>query len=333
MKIHCFDEDNLPDKEILEGLVGFEASFTYPLGQDQTFTISHAPEYLRFYQSMGESVCFVAQSDKTGAILGTVSAVLRSVTCPAAAGQVAHSKLAVYIGDLKLAASARKGFALLRLARAVESWVLARTDCAYSVVMDGTELTPPTYTGRAGIDAFSDVGRITVYFVDLCHATPIATADAVSQVDSEAADALFAALTGSCGHVSGGNPATRSELAPVWLASTDKQACGRLEDTIRAKKLMLGDAQYLKAAHLGDFAFATIDSGVQVLNASLNKAGELGYEYLIFAVDSQYAASFDLALSGRSTYSKGGATVFATDKLLPGGSNQSGAWIINTAEI
>ncbi len=333
MKIHGFDKNNLPDKEILDGLVGFEASFTYPLGQDHTFSISHAPDYLRFYQSLGESVCFVAQSDKNGAILGTVSAAMRSVTGPALPGQEVHSKPAVYIGDLKLAASARKGFALLRLARAVESWVLARTDCAYSVVMDGTELTPPTYTGRAGIDAFNDVGRITVYFVDLCHAVPEALPDAVSQLDNANANALFAALTGSCGHVCGGNSATRSELVPVWLASADKQACGRLEDTLRAKKLMLGDAQYLKAAHLVDFTFAAIDSGMQVVNAALHKASELAYEYLIFAVDSKHAASFDLALSSGSVYSKGGATVFATEKLLPGGSRQSGSWIINTAEV
>ncbi|HVR73336.1 MAG TPA: hypothetical protein VMT52_03355 [Planctomycetota bacterium] len=86
-------------------LKAFEAGFTYPLGKNQTFHISHGDDYSRFYRSMGEAVCFVAEEG--GSIVGTVSAAMCRLVLPAE-----DEKMVAYVGDLKLASEARGGVVL-----------------------------------------------------------------------------------------------------------------------------------------------------------------------------------------------------------------------------
>src|SRR5688500_3897167 len=63
-----------PPPELARALAGFESEFTYPLGPDSFFHISHGDDYPRFFRAMGEAACFVAQRRGDGTITGTLGA-------------------------------------------------------------------------------------------------------------------------------------------------------------------------------------------------------------------------------------------------------------------
>ena len=115
-------------------------------------------------------------------------------------------------------------------------------------------------------------------------------------------------------------------MAPQWLVSADGHACGRLEDTVRAKRLRLVSGGDMNSAHLSCFAYRTLDAGLRLLKAALSRAAQAGYPLLFVAVAPADAAGF-CARVGAQLRSCAGATVFATAAKMPG------QWIINTAEI
>jgi hypothetical protein len=142
-----------PDADLAAELSEFERQFRYPLDRGW-FRIDHGDDYNRFYRCLGEAVYVVARDD--AGITGVCSAARRQVHRPGESSQSA-----LYLGDLKLAARARGGLTLLRLAKAVrDSFPEAR--CAYSVVMNGTSRTPAQYTGRAGLPEFRPVGEVLI---------------------------------------------------------------------------------------------------------------------------------------------------------------------------
>jgi hypothetical protein len=307
----------------------FEESFTYPLGAAMRFSISHGADYCRFYSSMGDSATFV--SEHQGAVLGTVSVAVRNVSL---AGRRVRS---AYVGDLKLLPAARKGFSLLRLAGAAEAWVRTThrdVDSAFAVVMDGTEFTPDVYTGRAGIPALTAVGHLSVFCLNLTaasaeHAAPAAQAEVSPGGDKFAA--AFAALSRGSRVIESGDATVRSGMTPQYLVAADGTACGCLEDTYEAKKLLLDSGGFFKAAHLARFAFASPQAGLDLVRTALSEAQSRGYEYLFFGVDTSLAPAFEQELGRSLNGSVGGATIFASEKLAA--ANSSSPWIMSTSEV
>ena len=57
-----------PTPELARALATFEEQFTYPLGPDRWFRISHGDDYPRFFRAIGEAACFVAERD--GRVVG-----------------------------------------------------------------------------------------------------------------------------------------------------------------------------------------------------------------------------------------------------------------------
>ena len=41
-----------PDKELVDALDAFERGFTYPLGNDRRFRITHGEDYSRFFRAI-----------------------------------------------------------------------------------------------------------------------------------------------------------------------------------------------------------------------------------------------------------------------------------------
>jgi hypothetical protein len=230
---------------------------------------------------------------------------------------------AVYLGDLKVDPQARGGRALPRLADAALHWVAGRATCAFSVVMDGTPVTPTRYTGRLGIPPFQKLAEIIVLRIGTSNDRRSESATGVDDATGAACYARFSAGRYACPC---GFPVERSMLPPVWLMTPGGGACGQLEDTRRAKRLIADDGVEMQSAHLSYFAYHDVAAGVQVIRPALVHAADHGLPAMFVAVPSADAPAFLDALSGTDVVAAP-ATVFGTG-LEPGA-----LWNINTAEI
>jgi hypothetical protein len=306
-----------PPDELARSLTRFEAQFTYPLGPGRSFRIAHGEDYPRFFRAMGEAACFVAE--RQGEVLGTCGAALRQLLLPAG-----HERLVIYLGDLKIALAARGGRALVRLAGAVRQWAGSRAAAAFAVVMDGTRATPLRYTGRLGVPPFRELGKVVVLRVPTA-GEETSSNNRLAATEAQV-DACYRRLSAGWYACPGGNPAERSEAAPQWLVAPDGRACGRLEDTRRAKRLIADDGTEMRSAHLSCFAFQDPGAGADLLRDALRRAAGQGLPALFVAVVPPDAEAIGRHLGGREVVAAP-ATIYGTG-LEPGP-----LWNINTAEI
>src|SRR5262249_52747951 len=179
------------------------------------------------------------------------------------------------------APSARHGWVLPRLAQAVGRWAEGRASAAFAVVMDGTRATPPDYTGRIGIPPFSQLGKVMVL--------RIPTADSPSnheqrwEVDEGSGSACYTRLSAGRYASLEGFPAERSWPEPLWLMEPAGRACGRLEDTQRAKRLIADDGVEMRSAHLSCFAWRDLAAGVELLQIARRRGASRGFPALFVA--------------------------------------------------
>src|SRR5262249_22132357 len=145
-----------PVAHLAQAVDAFEEGFTYPLGPGRTFRISHGDDYPRFFRSMGRAAVFVAERE--GEVLGVLAVALRRLLLPD--GQ---ERTVAYLGDVKVAPSARRSTVFFRLAGAAREWAGADASAAFGVVMDGTPVTPDRYTGRLGLPRFEVLGKVLVW--------------------------------------------------------------------------------------------------------------------------------------------------------------------------
>lgn len=307
-----------PPPELARALERFEHQFTYPLGPGRCFRISHGDDYPRFFRAMGEAVCFLAL--RTSRVLGVIGAALRNVLLPNGT-----QRRTVYVGDLKIDPSVRGGLTLPRLAAALKEWVGTRATAAFSVVMDGTPMTPTRYTGRCGIPQFQELGKIAVLRLS-APLTPTVDPDPTWRTTADLGGTCYMHLCAGRYACLGGFPAERSEIAPLWLMGKNSQACGRLEDTRRAKRLIADDGVEMRSAHLSCFAYQNVSAGASLVREALTHAARLGFPSLFVAVAAPEAEPFCLALK-ETDIVVAPATVFGAG-LEPGP-----LWNINTAEI
>lgn len=315
MKIREIDS---PENPLNLALARFESQFAYPLGNGRSFRISHGDDYTRFYRSIGDAVCFVAE--ERGEILGTISSAIRPLLFP---DRNVHAVL--YLGDVKVARGV-PGRTLLSLCDAMNQWAKTRTRFAYGIVMDGTRATPVRYTGRLGIPAFHEIAKIVVLrfevgdALDFRNDSPhveLTTGDAVNDRFIRFSAGRFAGLSE--------DPQLRSEMAPVFLIDSHGAACGRLEDTRQAKRLWGYDGQELSSAHLSSFAYENPAAGLRLVEAALDRAVGHGFPALFVSVPAPDAQYFASAVAYKVTAAP--ATVYGFN-LEPGG-----FWNVNTAEI
>jgi hypothetical protein len=303
--------------DIAEPFDRFEAEFTYPLGPGRTFRISHERDPHRFFAAMGEAVSILAEED--GRVVGSGSIASRVLI-----GPDGEERTVAYIGDLKVALSARGGRTLLRLARAIEAWGRQRTGSAFSVVMDGTRLTPADYTGRAGIAAFEEIAKAVILRVSAggqrsAGPRPVeATRDDIL--------GIFRRWSRGNAAVLPGEPPRRSVMEPCWLALAGGEACGCVEDTRRAKRLFSEDGSELSSAHLTAFAFAKPRDGAALISAASALARERGFDALFVAASATDAPALGEELAPAEI-------VVAPATIYGAGLWRGRSWNINTSEI
>jgi hypothetical protein len=306
-----------PSPELARALDRFEEQFRYPLGPGRFFRIVHGDDYPRFFRAMGEGVCFVAEREER--VLGVIGAALRILAMPDG-----EERPAVYLGDLKIDPLARSGRTLSRLAGAVRQWVGARAEAAFSVVMDGTPVMPTRYTGRLGIPQFAELGKVMVLRLPTSETRADPGEDWITT--AERGHACYSRLSVGRYASPGGNPAERSEMEPLWLMEPDGHACGRLEDTRRAKRLIADDGVEMQSAHLSCFAYRNLSAGVELLRVALRHAAGRGLPALFVAVAAVEAEAVSQLLAGMDAV-LAPATIYGT------GLKTGPLWNINTAEI
>lgn len=304
-----------PPADLADELARFERQFTYPLGPGRTFRIDHGADYPRFFRAMGPAAVAVARRD--GRVVGTLGVALRGLVEPGGG-----HRAAAYLGDLKIAPAARGGRVLRDLAGAARDWVGPRADAAYAVVMGGTPLAPDRYTGRVGLPAFREVGRVTVLRVAASAAGPPGGEWLAS---AEAARAALPAHVRGRYHASHGSPAERSETPPVGLAAPDGSACGWVEDTLRAKRLVADDGAELRSAHLSGFGYATPAAGAALLRAAAGVAAGRSFPGLFVAVPAEDAGPFRALLAD--------VLLAVAPAAVYGAELEPGPWAVNTSEI
>jgi hypothetical protein len=306
-----------PSPELADALARFEECFRYPLGEGRSFRITHGSDYPRFFRAMGEGICFVAE--RQGKVLGVMGAALRRIGLPGGG-----ERSVVYLGDVKIDPAARGGRTLLRLAQAAMTWASDRTDAAYCVVMDGTAAIPTRYTGRLGIPRFSELGKIMILRLP---ASEFEVTDDHNWLTTEKHGAnCFVRLSADGYACLGGDPVERSATEPVWLMDPDGRACGRLEDTLLAKRLFTNDGSEMRSAHLSSFAYEGVVAGLALLRVALRFAASLGFTKLFTSVPAPDVPAWKEQLKDMEVV-LAPATIFGT------GLDAFHSWNVNSTEI
>lgn len=315
MKIHRISGP--PSASLARALAEFEEPFTYPLGPGKSFRITHGEDYTLFFRVLGDGACFIAEhQSRVAGVLGTA---VRQLQMPDG------TECAVaYLGDLKIAVNARGGTVLVRLARAAEAWLRPRVNAGFCVVMDGTVATPDAYTGRAGIPLFRDLGHLMVF--------RIPRSDEGSkgeprhfQTTQDTGLACYRRLSLGRYACAPGEAEKRSQTRPVWLMNPDGSACGMLEDTRKAKRLITGDGSELLSAHLSCFAYNTVSAGAQLIGIARRQLAGLGFPAMFVAVAQPDAKELRESLPNPE--------ITAAPATVYGAGLQAGTWNINSSEI
>lgn len=307
-----------PPENLSGALADFESKFDYPLGPGRSFRISHGDDYPRFFRAMGAATCFVAE--KEGRVAGALGVAIRPLRMPNGSEQ-----MAAYIGDLKVDPGARGTLVLLRLAQAADAWARPQVTAAYGVVMDGTRASPADYSGRAGIEAFLQIGKVFVLRFET--ALPRSESFDRSWVATpEHGLAVFRSLSHGRYAGLGGNPQERSESEPLWLVDPAGAACGRLEDTRRAKRLIDSDGTEMISAHLACCAWRTPRAGAALIRVACGIASTRGFPALFTAIAEQDLEPLEQSLGNLSK-------VIAPATVYGAGLQAGAAWNINSSEI
>jgi hypothetical protein len=314
MKVHQLSGP--PSPELADALAQFEKPFTYPLGAGRFFRISHGADYTLFFRAQGRASCFIAEND--GHVVGALGTAIRTLWLPNG-----NECNAAYFGDLKIAEDSRGGLALMRLARAAEVWLRPKVQAGFGVVMGGTSLTPSAYTGRAGIPDFKELGRLTILRISGRSDNKdgneqlVTTQEAGLECYRRLSIGRYASPVNSAGE--------RSEMTPVWLMTPDGSACGLLEDTRKAKRLISDDGSEMLSAHLSCFAYKDVVAASRLIGIALNYALCSGFPAVFVSVSETDAPALQAALN-QFVVHPAPAAVYGT-RLEPG------CWNINTAEI
>ncbi len=317
MKVHQLPVPGPPSPALARALAEFEAPFTYPLGPGKCFRISHGEDYTLFFRAQGSAACFIAE--QAGRVVGTLGTAIRQLWLPDGT-----ERPTAYLGDLKITPQARGGAVLIQLARAAETWLRPKVESGFGVVMGGTSLAPDAYTGRAGIPGFQDLGKLMVLRFSSGH-EGVKTGPGQFLTTREAGLTAYRRLSRDRYACPVGAAQVRSEIPPVWLLHPDGAACGMLEDTRKAKRLILPEGLELLSGHLSCFACSAVSAGAELIRVARHHAASLGLPALFVAVAEPDAQELRATLDDLK--------VLAAPATVYGAGLTPGVWNINSSEI
>ncbi|MDB6078918.1 MAG: hypothetical protein JWO82_2665 [Akkermansiaceae bacterium] len=306
-----------PDPLTAAALAEFEKQFSYPLGDTTRFHLSHQPDYLRFFQAIGQAHLLVAEQG--GGVLGSLVTVARSLSLDGQAS-AAH-----YFCDLKVRPSARGSRVLANLFAATQSRIRASASLkCYGIVMGGTDRRPSDYTGRLDTPLFPQIAEIAILRLTGSGQISPAVTEAAAREVAE----IHRGFSRPGYTATGGNHDLRSGMTPVGLRMKNGAACGIVEDTRRAKRLLVDDGSEMLSAHLSSFAFVTPTAGAELLEHALAVAQRCGLPALFVAIPASSTGALVTQLE------RSGLTVSVAPAAIFGHDLEAGRdWWVDTAEI
>ena len=315
MNLHTISSRPVP--RLAAALAEFERQFSYPLGPGKSFRIDHGEDYPRFYRAMGNNACFVAE--RNGEILGVLSAAQRTLSLPSG-----HQREVAYVGDLKVAPGKPGGRIVLRLILRLRQWARECAEAAYSIVMDGTQVTPVRYTGRLGIEPFMELGKLMILSIPArAGGKPNAGA---RRGGERLGRSCYQDLSRHSARCLESNPRIRSAMKPDWIVHPDLHAAGLLEDTRQAKRLIGMNGKEMIRSHLSFCAWPDRASALALLREALRRSADRGFDEMFVAVSPREASSLVAGL-GVAGLTQAPATIYGYG-LDPGMD-----WSVNTSEI
>jgi hypothetical protein len=184
-------------------------------------------------------------------------------------------------------------------------------------------LTPEAYTGRAGIPDFQDLGRLAILRISSRDGQEADAGKFV--IHPEEGLACYRRLSVGRYACPTGAGEQRSQITPVWLKNTQSSACGLLEDTRKAKRLIGDDGRELLSAHLSCFAYSSISAGVELVRVAVREARRLGLPALFLSVVESEAPALRASLPDFEVL-EATAVVYGTGLM-------AAHWNINSSEI
>ena len=303
--------DNVP-QALQEEMSVFVDSFSYPLGENKTFKISHGVDYGRFFRSIGKSRIYLARRKEQ--IVGSLAVVERSVFIDD------KQCKALYIGDLKIKPEAGGKVLYCLIKEANDDFVHRRWSPHYSIMMKGSRHQPSDYTGRLGLPKFEKIGEVAVLRVPVSPASDSGS-DAISHSEAQS---LSEELKRSGCSSPLSRAMVRSERSPGGYALKNNTAVCILEDTLAAKKLYDESGDEIVSGHSSSFQYWTPESGVKLIESIMPYAAAAGYPALFFAVPAEDSDFFCRKLKN---VHKASAYIFGRNM------ERNLRWQINTAEI
>lgn len=299
----------------------FEQQFWYPLGASREFRIEHPTRYADFFSSMGEVHCFVALREEE--VVGILSSVIRTLVSPSG-----KNFRVAYVADVKITRELQGSTLLYRLARTAILWLRPQICSAYSVVMDGTAVTPKQYTGRVGVPQFSWSGR--VHLLSFSTETEFPWVSEVEEIplelDSQSSEVELGRITTDRSTWVSLYPLYRAQETPVWLVDQQNGARALLEDTRRAKKLYDRQNFEYRYAHLTYPSCTEPEHIVRLLPHACARSQSLGFSHVFVTVPDEHLPTVQSKLENLSheTYA---ASIYGVSL------NDDFPYLINSSEI
>lgn len=317
--MNVVDWSGRPEPRLANALRLFEQQFRYPLGNHRYFRIQHDEDYLCFFRAMSED-CQGFAIIQNEEVLGVVVAAIRSGRLPSGQTQVV-----AYLADLKISPLARGQRVLFQLMQAVTVWLKPRCAAAYCLVMDGTDKLPTHYTGRLGVPAFQEYGRLLLLRLAI---GKVENRSAVKATNECEGLSCFEQLSRGCITMQSASPSLRSHIKPQWFTARNSNACGLLEDTLRAKKLIADDGVEMLACHLSHFAYKDSSAGVVLLKGICRYIAQKKWAYtcLFVAISEADLPQFSQSMADY-LLDVAPVSVFGTGLLT------TSPWMLNTSEI
>lgn len=273
-----------PPEVYCERLQEFERQFDYPLTDTRRFRIEHSREYERFFAAMGDSLTVVVEN--AGKILGVLSGAIRTLNITKG-----KSEKWLYIGDAKIEESARGRHVLKQLFKATQSWVGIKCTKAYSVVMDGTGITPAMYTGRLGIPKFQPVQSVKLLAFStsslLRHSVDTTNVERNGDPRAFTDSRQATQFPRPAPHWSNEKTSIRSRMSPAWFTDTSTKCIGLLEDTRGAKRLWDTNDGELLYAHLSNTRYESLEDIIPIIVEAGKLAYTRGCKDLLLAVPAR----------------------------------------------
>lgn len=299
-----------PPEVYCERLLEFEQQFDYPLTETRRFRIEHSLDYDRFFAAMGDSLTVVVENG--GKILGVLSAAIRTLYITKSKGEKW-----LYIGDVKIDKAARGRHVLKQLFKVTYSWVGDKCKKGYSVVMDGTGVTPDLYTGRLGIPEFQAVQSIKLiaFSTEELMRLSVHTASVETSEDPNTfIEYMQVAQTSSLPpRWSNEKISIRSRMNPVWLTAPSTRCIGLLEDTRGAKRLYSSGGEELLYSHLSNIHYESIEDIIPLIVEAGKMAYTCGCTNLLIAVPARECTSLTKFFN-TTQHDVFSSTVYATSK-------------------